>query len=335
MRGVVAARPVLVVDEVTSGAVAADKDVYLRVLREYADKGRIVIFVSHDLKEVVNVCDQVEVISRGQAFRWNGGSVQDLREIVFGASDQVFVEHPAKSLKTDKLVVTWGDLTVSVAGGEVGAVYFPRPEPLRDMLALVASERPAGSNESVKVDGRELVSLSLRGRRELGLAIIPGHDRGMALVRELTCLENLALNPRSFRGQPWRQRRGKSATVLSEFSVPKAPDTPIGELSGGNQQKVMIAKELVWLDDGAIVAFNPCSGIDMAARGVALSALRNAAKQGAAVLLLSTEPNDVVAVADFAVSLCSTERVWRSGASSEELCGLADLVQSRRIVAAE
>ncbi len=316
MRGIASGRRVLVIDEATSGVPRADRTIFLEAMRAYAAKGRIVVFISHDFDEVADYCDSAFALVRGKAWQVAPLTSQSITTSVFGDLRGETAKE-SSPFGAPVLTVQGTHLNFSVCAKEVSAVVCREPEFLHRILdTFIEPDYNAGIKVALR--GDDLAGMSLRERRQRGLAIIPGHNRKLALVSELTCEENLGLNPNCFQSG-WRSRRHEASLALQKFGMFKRSDTLLIQLSGGNQQKVLLAKELAGLRDGCIVALNPCTGIDQAARQTVLDSLKSAAIKGSAVLLLSTEVNDVAAIADVARSGAGNGEPWTRSKAREHL----------------
>jgi simple sugar transport system ATP-binding protein len=193
------------------------------------------------------------------------------------------------------------DLTFTVAPGEIFGVAGVDGNGQAELAECLSGLRRSDAGE-VRVGGAVLAPDPGAFRRA-GVGVIPAdrHRRGLALPLSLT--ENLTLgvyDDPAFRQGPllrWARLRDHAQKLLERFDVrADGPDAPARSLSGGNQQKVVIARAL-WGQPKVVVAVNPTRGLDVGATAYVHDSLRRAARDGAAVVLISTELDEVLSLA--------------------------------------
>jgi simple sugar transport system ATP-binding protein len=197
--------------------------------------------------------------------------------------------------------MTIRDVTFQVRAGEIVGLTGVDGNGQDELLALLAGVAPLDAGR-IEVNGRDASALPVRERREAGLAVLPG-DRG-GLVLDAPVWENLAL--RDF-GAQWA-RQGplvspnrhveRARRRIRERDIRTAtPHSPVRHLSGGNRQKLLLARELEG-EASVVVLLNPTRGLDIGAADSLLRELVRLRDDGCAVLLISTELDEVLAVAD-------------------------------------
>ncbi|MEO6066343.1 MAG: ATP-binding cassette domain-containing protein [Gemmatimonadota bacterium] len=275
-----AARPrILLLDEPTGVLTPPEVHELFRATKEFIERGGSVVLITHKLDEALGQADAITVLRRGVVtLRWGPES---------GVDRPTRAELVAAMLGSDE--ITGHEPRVSGNGGEVVA-------------SVQGLELRAG--EIVGIAGVEG-----NGQRELlrsieTTAFIPEDRTTEGLILDFTLTENLALRA-SGQGSPasgplidWRVTHARMAELIGAYSIKTTgPDAPASSLSGGNQQKVVVARAL----EGAprlIVAENPARGLDVGAAREVFERLRAAAASGAAVIFHSTDLDEVVTWAD-------------------------------------
>ncbi|MCC6639902.1 MAG: ATP-binding cassette domain-containing protein [Deltaproteobacteria bacterium] len=316
---------VLILDEPTAALTPGETVALFPALRRLAEAGRAVIFISHKLAEIEGLADRVSVLRRGRlegtvsARETSGAELgkmmlgRDLPPLVRAtrprveASDAAFALRGLEAPGVREASRLRG-LDLELAFGEIVGVAGIDGNGQRELEeVLVGVRRPTAGR--ILVAGRA-VAPGVRSLRAAGVAHLSGERERGGLVPGMTITENLALkgsydDRRFFRGGLWR-RSAALATALESvrrFGIePPDPARDVGTLSGGNAQKVAVAREL---GSGArvLIACNPTRGLDVgSARFVheQVLALRAA---GGAVLLISTELDEVLGLSDRAVAL--------------------------------
>ena len=308
----------LVLDEPTSSLSPPETTALLAVLRRLRDEGRSVILISHKLGEVLDVCDEVVVLRDGEvAGRAEVAGIgrRELAHMMVGRDVGAPVERSAGAPGPERLVVVdlhaadadgierLREVSFSVRSGEVLAIIGVDGNGQAELARIVGGmERPARG--AVFVDGVDVTDGGVAARRAAGVAHVPA-DRGTTgLVADMTIAENLAL--RAFAEPPLR--RGPwldSAAIerqanerIAEFSIrAPGPGTAARALSGGNQQKVVLAREL-GSRPAVLVAEQPTRGLDPGATRFVIEAVLALRAAGGAVLYISTELEEALLVAD-------------------------------------
>lgn len=320
---------VLLLDEPTASLPEQESRELLAALRERATDGQTIAMVSHRLHEVVQAADEVTVFRDGRVAGTISAPVRDEDELVsLIAGPQLRIE----AGRRDSRVVLGSErvrlanvgagplkgIDLAVRAGEIvgvaGLVGSGRTTLLNAVFGLV---RPTSG--TVTLDGRPLRPGSTRGAKRRGVALVPENRLRDAAFPGMSVRENLsaATLRRYWRG--WirhGEERSDSQQLLHTFAV-KARDveTPFAQLSGGNQQKVVLAR---WLrrEPRLLLLDEPTQGVDVVARSEIYRTIRKAAARGCGVLVASSDHEELALLADRAVVLAEG-RVAANVAGSE------------------
>lgn len=311
VRALAAGGKVLLFDEPTATLSAAEVADLFRVMRIMKDAGRAIVFISHKLDEVMEIADRVTVMRRGEvvAQRLEIGetSPEALARLMVGE-----VEEPAgaaRSLTSEPALVAEDVVSVMPrAVGLNGVSLEIRSGEIVGIGGVDGNGQIALAEVAAGLRRPEAGKLSWRGGEfrpdRLRIAYIPQDRRRDGLATEMSVLENLLIDGH-------RVGRLSRFGVLSTTSVTKwaqrlveefdiradSLDTPVANLSGGNQQKLILARTLSETPE-LIVAHNPTRGLDVRAASYVHRCLRSAAERGAAVLLITTEVDELIALSD-------------------------------------
>ncbi len=314
---------VLMLDEPTSFLSGHEVDRLLGVIGGL--KGRVtVLYITHRIGEVKHIADRVTVLRRGRvAARLEeprGVSDEELVKLITGGSRPPRVERRGGPSGEPVLVVeglrVLGDdgrpavngVSIAVRRGEVVAIVGIEGMGQREFLEAIVGVRPRLEG-SVRLRGVEVGSIA--EFRRLGGRYVPG-DRLEALALDMSVAENI-VSPRhaarySARG-PLLIRKlvySLAERIIREFNIVARPATRLRGLSGGNQQKVLLGRELGIGEPSVLVLHNPTAGLDVASSQALLARLAGLAERGAAILFSTPSIEEAVAVADRIL-------VWRGG----------------------
>ncbi len=341
---------VLILDEPTAALTPQEARALFVTLRAMAAQGRAVVFISHKLDEVMSVADRISVMRRGRrvatlrpaetdprrlAALMIGGDLEDA-ESPRAAPPTAPAASGPPALACEGLWVA-GDhgrpavrgVTLAVHAGETVGIAGVAGNGQRELAEALAGMR-AVIRGRITLDGRDITTLPVRARIERGLGYLPGDRRRVGMAPDLSVAQNLAL--KSFR-QPrfgsalWQDRgavRREATRLMAEFRITGAgPDAPVGVLSGGNLQKVLLARELT-LPGHALVAESPTRGLDVGATRFVHDALRAAARAGRAILLVSEDLDELLLLSDRVAVMFGGELmgVLAAASASREQLGL-------------
>ncbi|MGW0191094.1 sugar ABC transporter ATP-binding protein [Streptomyces sp. NPDC003362] len=301
---------VLILDEPTACLSAGDADRIRALVRTLRDEGVAVVYISHYIDEVMSVADRLTVLRDGAVVRSAPAAELDPATLVRGMVGRDVVsrrpERPAPKAESGLTVrgLTQGravrDFSVEVRKGEIVAVLGPAGDAQSRLFDLLSGRRRPDAGE-LAVDGRPVpfgrVTASLRG----GLRCVTGDRRTLGLVPGLSLDENLMLADDRF-ARRRLHRRGelarRAAPRRSAYGVVALTgNPPVGSLSGGNQQKVLLGK---WLETDPVACFleDPTNGVDVAAMADIHTLVDGLAARGVAVLLASSSAEEVMRLAD-------------------------------------
>ena len=309
---------VIILDEPTAVLVPQEVDELFDNLRELKAEGFAVIFISHKLDEVLSVADEITVIRRGTTVRTvtpEGVTARQLAELMVGSE----LPSPSSEVSTvtDKVLLHVAHLTLPSPGGrpllddisfdihkgEVLGIAGVEGNGQAELVEAIMGMRKGASGDIV-LNGRDLSSTSTRGRREGGIGYIPEDRHRHGLLLDAPLWENRVLGhqtrPPSERHGLIDKRAARADTqrIIEEYDV-RTPgcDTLARALSGGNQQKLIVGREMA----GApilLVAGHPTRGVDVGAQGAIWSHIKKARREGLAVLLISADLDELIGLSD-------------------------------------
>lgn len=299
---------VLILDEPTAVLTPRESNQLFEALRHMASRGKSVVFISHKLPEVLNISDEIAVLKKGRIVaemdRKSVTSPSELARLMVGRDVLLSVDRPKVPLGQTVLSlenlrgVGFGDVSLEVKQGEIVAVVGVAGNGQKPMVETVCGlKRPRDGWFSI-------LSRDSRNRGSDffdGLSYIPEDRLGIASCPNLDVLDNFLLtNRRAFTKGPWLQRQTANeacARHLEAFNVhPARTDILARRLSGGNLQKMVLARELSQ-KPRLIVAEQPTQGLDIAATEEVWSHLL-AARQHAGILLVTSGLDEALTLAD-------------------------------------
>ena len=307
---------VLVLDEPTASLPAAEVDHLLSALRRYAEAGQTILFVSHRLDEVVGFADQATVLRDGQvAGTLSGDELTENRliELIAGrALDRLFPDMP--EVVSDEHVIEVSHL----AGGPLRDVSFGlRKGEVLGIAGLLGSGRSellkmlfgayGTKGGTISLDGKPVRFRDIGDAMDAGIAYVP-EDRGTeASFPGMTVSDNLsaAIIPNYWKGLRLRDRRARadSRSAIDQFFIKASSEQQrMATLSGGNQQKVIIAR---WLrrEPRVLLLDEPTQGVDVNARAEIYALVRNAVAGGCSVLVVTSDFEELSHVCDRVIVL--------------------------------
>ena len=327
-------RRVLILDEPTSVLGPADIEQLFATMRRVAGEGCAVIFTSHKLREVIEVCDQISVMRHGELSTTvprGEADVQALATLMVGSAlasqaatasilgeeeegEETDVSAPVSTMPGRTVLrlrsaapgsggaAELGDLTVSA--GEIVGVAGVEGNGQKELAeTLVGLQQPAHC--TVEFEGRDVSAVGPGDRAALGMAYVPEDPASNALIPSFPVLWNLALRHYRETGDGARRwsvnvdsLRSRAAQAITAFDIRGATeDTKTAQLSGGNQQKVVLARELEG-NPKLLVIVDPTVGLDVGAAQGVHAALREHRERGAAIVLVSTDLDEIEALSD-------------------------------------
>ncbi len=301
----------LVMDEPTSALSGAESELLFGVINGLKERGIGIIYISHRLEELAAVGDRVTVFRDGARIATHElASVTPERLVQEMAGRDFEALYPKEEVATPVPVVAveglarrpaYEDVSFTVHAGEVlglyGVVGSGRESVVRSMYG--ADRYDCGS---IRVRGERLAPGSIRAAKAAGLAYIPPDRKGQGLVLPMTVRENMTLpiSGSLARGgflSPRAQRRVAARYIQQLAVVPPRPDTRVGFLSGGNQQKVVMARGLA-TDAKVFLLDEPTLGMDVGAKVAIYRLMNEIAEAGGSIVLSSSDTEEVLAMAD-------------------------------------
>jgi ABC-type uncharacterized transport system ATPase subunit len=309
---------VLVLDEPTAVLTAQEAQDLFRVLRTLTEAGTSVVFISHKLNEVLDVADRVTVLRRGEkvdTVSTEGATERSLASLMVGRDVLLRVEkldrkpgEPLLSLqgvsaRDDRGLPAVNDVSLEVRAGEIVGIAGVDANGQSELIETIMGLRSPEAG-TITVAGRDVTHSGPRDTLAAGVSHIAEDRHRRGLVLEFDLAENLAL--RSYRSKPYsssgflsRAKIGERARrLLRDYDVRGgSPETRAASLSGGNQQKVVIARELT-ADPKVIIAAQPTRGLDVGAIEFVHRRLVEERDAGRGVLLVSLEMEEVRSLSD-------------------------------------
>ena len=309
---------ILILDEPTAVLVPQEVDELFGNLRELKAEGITILFISHKLDEVLSVADEITVIRRGTTVATVDPAevtARRLAELMVGG--ELPSPETRESTVRDQVVLTVEGLTVlapdgravlddvslTIRAGEVLGIAGVEGNGQSELVEAIMGLRPVASGR-VLLGDRDLARLGTRHRREAGIGFIPEDRHRQGLLLEAPLWENRILGHQTRKPNvagPWIDRSGAredTERIVREYDV-RTPgiDVAASALSGGNQQKLIIGREMSG-DPVLLLAAHPTRGVDVGAQAQIWDALRAARADGLAVLLISADLDELIGLSD-------------------------------------
>jgi general nucleoside transport system ATP-binding protein len=308
---------VLILDEPTAVLTPAETQDLFRIIRELKAGGTSIIFISHKLKEVKEIADTISVLRRGKIVGQAAPTAteDELAALMVGRDVQLVVsKDPAQAsdvvLAVDGLTVTdtdgriWvNDLSFDVRAGEILGVAGVQGNGQTELCEALMGLRPIATGQ-ISLNGRDMTRATPRQRLHSGIGYIPEDRQEDGLIGAFSVAENMVLD--TYDRKPYasgiRLNLGaiekNAAERIPEFDVrTQSADVPVGTLSGGNQQKVILARELGH-EPKLLIASQPTRGLDVGSIEFVHKRIVAARDGGAAVMIVSAELDEIYALAD-------------------------------------
>jgi simple sugar transport system ATP-binding protein len=314
---------VLILDEPTAVLTPGETEDLFRVMRELRAGGRSIVFISHKLREVQATADRITVIRRGKVVgeRPPTASAAELAALMVGRPVELQVsKEPARpgdvTLDVSDLTVATGHVlgdggqdrnavdgvSFQVRAGEILGIAGVQGNGQTELCEALMGLLPAAG--TVRLDARDISHASPRDRLHAGIGYIPEDRREDGIVADFSVAENLildtydqpphasgiALDPRAIREH--------TKSLVAEFDIRTSSiDTPVGTLSGGNQQKVILARE-VGRKVRLLLASQPTRGLDVGSIEFVHRRIIEERDQGIAIVIVSSELDEIYALSD-------------------------------------
>ena len=318
LRALFGGAKVLVLDEPTAVLTAQESQDLFRILRELQAEGTSVVFISHKLNEVLQISDRVTVLRRGEKIDTvvtEGSTERSLARLMVGRDVLLRVEKPEHkvgepllqvegvSALDDRELPAVRDVSFEVRAGEIVAIAGVDANGQSELIEVLTGLRKP-TEGTVTVDGKDVTGKSPRGVQDAGVGCIAEDRHRRGLVLDFSLSENVFLREYRRKGNTRfgllspRRMAERAGPMLKDFDVRGGnADTRAASLSGGNQQKVVIARELS-ADPAVLIAAQPTRGLDVGAIEFVHRRLVEQRDQGRAILLVSLELEEVRSLAD-------------------------------------
>jgi ABC-type sugar transport system ATPase subunit len=303
---------VLILDEPTASLARAEVDRLFQEIRQLTNQGVATIFISHRLAEVAAICDDVVVLRNGQTVgNWSVGTALDharVLSLMAGDAGVAVRDRPARDigpvvLEAERLAAASGHdgATFSLRRGEIVGLAGLQGQGQEEILEALAGWRHIAAGR-LRIDGTDLLPRRPRDMIRRGVCLVPGDRHRQGLFTGQTVEENLDYPAAGFRRRPWLLpfaaiRRETLATIGRLAIKTSGPQQPVGTLSGGNQQKVVIGKWLP-MTIKVLLLSDPAKGVDVHAKGEIFAAVESLAAAGAGVLLYASDIQELLGLCD-------------------------------------
>jgi ribose transport system ATP-binding protein len=319
----------LVLDEPTASMPQAEVDLLFAAIRRLRAAGTTTLFVSHRLDEVFAIADRVTVVRDGRRVAVSHVSALDHRTLVeqiLGRPAELAADHVPAARRNDAVLSVRGlrgrqllHLDLDLHAGEVLGVTGLTGSGREEVAPLLFGAEPRRGG-TIEIDGRPTGRHSPAKAKRLGMAMVPANRRTSAVIPGGTVRENLTLTRVRTRPGAWfisqRAERAEVQGWLGSLQVtPRDGERSILALSGGNQQKVLLARWLR-LQPRIVILDEPTQGIDVGTKPEIYALLRRLAAGGAGVIICSTDNEELIAATDRVVVLAGgTARAELGGGS--------------------
>jgi general nucleoside transport system ATP-binding protein len=332
---------ILILDEPTAVLTPQETEDLFAVLKELVADGLSIVLITHKLGELIGVGDEITIIRDGRVVDTVNAATTNERELarlMVGRDVLLRVEKEEHALGEVRLSAE--DLTVHAGTGEVAVDGVSLEVRGGEILGIAGvdgngqtelAEALAGTRHTVGgkvlLDGNDVTRLGADARQELGLAYVPEDRATKGLVQDFALYENNTL--KTYDERPFsrfgvifpRIMRRRASEALTHYDVrPPDPDARAGSLSGGNQQKAVLARELSG-DPGVLIAAQPTRGVDVGAIEFIHRQILEQRSEGKAILLISLELEEIRSLSDRIIVLYAGSIVGEVGpdATDEEL----------------
>ncbi|ADV64338.1 ABC transporter ATP-binding protein [Desulfurococcus mucosus] len=308
---------ILILDEPTSVLTPLEVEELFTSLRRLRDKGITIILITHKLREAKAITDRVTVLRRGSkvgTVKTSEASEQQLARMMVARDVELVIEKPPSRgpgrevLRIEDIWVKGGEgvdalrgVSLVVREGEILGIAGVQGNGQTELCETIAGLRKPYKGR-ILLDSRDVTWLDTKERYRLGIAYIP-ESRKIGLIHDMSVLENSILTSiDEYTGRlgivNWKKAKEKAVEVIKEYGVqPPNPDTPVKFLSGGNQQKLMVGREIARKPRILVVA-EPTQGVDVASTEFIRKRLLELRNQGIGILLVSTDLDEIFQLSD-------------------------------------
>ena len=323
---------ILILDEPTAVLVPQEVEELFRNMRELKAEGHTIIFIDHKLDEVLEIADTITVLRQGRSVarvKRDEVTAQELAELMVGS--ELPTPETRETTTTDRTAVEVRDISAvdetgvtrlrnvgfSVRCGEIVGIAGVEGNGQAELVEAILGIHPVTTG-SIHLHGEEVTGWSVRRRREAGLGYIPEdrHRRGLLLPSPVWENSILGHQTRSrfLQTRVWIDEEAATnhaEDVIERFDV-RTPGahTPVHALSGGNQQKLVVGRELA-TECNPLIAAHPTRGIDVGSQAAVWEDLRRARAEGLGLLLISADLEELIGLSDTLLVMLRGEIVAR------------------------
>lgn len=320
---------ILILDEPTAVLTPSETDALLDIMRRLKEQGCTIIFITHKLREVLEVTDNVTVMRKGVVTGVGPTSEMDvtkLSRLIVGKEVSMDIPmkeyHPGEKVLEMQNVSTvrrpgrmpLSNVSLVINEGEIVGVAGVDGNGQSDLAEVIAGLIPAESGK-IYLDGNDITHRSIRQRRQKGIAHVPEDRLKTGAAKDCTISENLILNnyyqkPFSNKSVMNHKKISQVSEELCEKYMVKTPDSTytIDTLSGGNMQKVVVAREFS-ASPRLLIASQPTRGVDIGSTQYIRTKIAELRDAGKGILLISAELEEIMAMSDRIVVIYEGEIV--------------------------
>ena len=315
----------LVFDEPTAVLTPQEIKELYKIMDNLIAEGKTIIFISHKLQEVLDISDNITVIRRGRDvanFPTKEATKEKIAKAMVGRAVLFTTERPEVeigevvlsvkdvSVKDQYNVTKVSNASFEIRKGEVLGIAGVEGSGQTELIEAITGLKNICSG-IITLDGVTLNNKTPRKISQLGLAHIPEDRHKRAAVSEFTVMENFALGVErdeysKFGLLNFSKLRKNAEKFMEKYDVrPRSVDTEFGRLSGGNQQKIIVARESEKVNNNLIIAGQPTRGVDIGAIESIHKLILNEKAKGKAVLVVSSELSEVLNLSDRIAVMCA------------------------------
>jgi ABC-type sugar transport system ATPase subunit len=350
---------ILIMDEPTSALSDSEVARLFRVIADLRQAGTTVLYISHKMNEVFTLADRVTVLrdgqlvatasreetSPGQVVRWMvGREIAALNYVQHPIGESAVLEVSGLSLASPRGSgrPSLRDISFSVRAGEVVGIAGLLGAGRTELLEAIYGAGPRGTSGTIALEGRPVRFTHPDQAINEGIAMVPEDRKTLGLFDRMTVAENITLRRLAdLTIGPLIDQRAENRAVawsIRELSIKTAGGSlPVTSLSGGNQQKCILARWLL-IQPKVLLLDEPTRGIDVGAKAEIYGLIRKLASQGRAIIMTSSELPELLAVCDRIIVLCEgriTAEISRSQATEEAIMHAATAFLDRSKAGAE
>jgi len=309
---------VIILDEPTAVLTPQETEELFKQLIVLKEHGHTVVFISHKLREVEAICDRITIMRKGRTvgvFSMSDMTIEKISRHMIGSDVSTHFEKKAASpgdvlleladvswFNEDRHVVV-NNISFSLRSGEILSIVGVEGNGQRELVSMITGTlRP--HTGSIRLRGKPLAGLSIDSIRRQSLAYIPQERMSVGVSLESTITENLSSviyrDRENRRGilVNWKKLGARARDLVRDFTIlTDSEKQKISMLSGGNIQKVVVAREFIG-EPSVVVAEQPTRGVDVGAANLIHSRLVKLRDKGSGILLISSDLNEVMKISD-------------------------------------